>query len=219
MDPGYVVLRCARTSFRDDEGRGVAQLRPGASARFVTAEYLRLRHPGRSRSEAEAQTRDPCLGRCRKAGRRRRGTGLSPSSRPTASAEAWIPDTSSFAALGRRSGMTKVGGWRSYGRVRAPASSPRHTFAFVIPGEAGAKRRRRPGMTKVGGAQLRPGASARFVTAAYLRLRHPGRSRSEAEAQTRDPCLGRCRKAGRRRRGGLRASRDVAAKRSPPPHR
>jgi hypothetical protein len=74
---------------------------------------LRLRHPGRSRSEAEAQTRDPCLGRCREAGRRRKATPsgtLSCIISFVSDGEAWIPDTSSFAPLGRRSGMTNVGG-------------------------------------------------------------------------------------------------------------
>jgi hypothetical protein len=180
---------------------GAGALRPGFAFLWLAPlpplrRPLLLRHPGRSRSEAEAQTRDPCLGGCRMAGHgeRREPPGISSAVPPAGDGEAWIPDTSSFAALGRRSGMTKVSsrgrgggschllegcsqltvphpemrakraskdarpcrraglmaqgrcvhaspfcGWPRFPHCGAP-------FSFVIPGEAGAKRRRRPGI-------------------------------------------------------------------------
>jgi hypothetical protein len=212
--------------------------------------------PSSSRAKPEAQSRDPGLGGRRKAGWRRRGNGLSPSSRPTADAEAWIPDTSSCAALGRRSGVTKGWGTRLEGAASASfgiAAAPLHhwsaPFTVVIPGEAGAeaqtrdpglggrreagwRRRgngpspssrstavaeawipdtssfaslgRRSGMTKrmgdvPGGCCVRLfrhcGSPASPLERS-LHRRHPGRSRSGAEAQTRDPGLGGRRKAG-----------------------
>ncbi len=50
--------------------------------------------------------------------RRPGGTGLVVGRIAGTDGEAWIPDTSSFAALGRRSGMTKVGG---AGRILWPS--------------------------------------------------------------------------------------------------
>jgi hypothetical protein len=125
------------------------------------------RHPGRSRSEAEAQTRDPFRAR-RQAGawagvigsaRSRRGrasaslSGVIGAARARAIAE-WVPDTPASAALGDRSGMTRrpcgmpgpQGGATRRGQPRRLCGpSPRASLLGVIPGEAGAKRRRRPG--------------------------------------------------------------------------
>jgi hypothetical protein len=115
-----------------------------------------LRHPGRSRSGAEAQTRDPCLGIRREAGRRRRRTGPSPSSRPTTGAEAWIPDTSSFASLGRRSGMTKARRTRRWRGERPPPS------AILIVTRRRREPRRRstmPARVVDGGSPVRPRAA------------------------------------------------------------
>ena len=71
-------------------------------------------------------------------GRRRHGgggTGLVVDRIAGMDAEAWIPDTPSFATLGRRSGMTKVGVARQRRWSRPPASDPRE--GVDLPGRAG----------------------------------------------------------------------------------
>jgi hypothetical protein len=122
-----------------------------------------LRHPGRSRSGAEAQTLDPCLG-----GRRRRDDGDI------------VARSGDATATGRARAMGRAGGGATclvvdrIARRERRGMDPgyvvlRYAWTPFRDDEAGGRRPRH--------------------------LRHPGRNRSEAEAQTRDPCLG-----GRRRR-------------------
>ena len=122
------------------------------------------RHPGRSRSGAEAQTREPLLARRQVAGEPRRriraGAG---------NVAEWVPDTAASAALGGRSGMT-----------RQPSGSP------------GPPRRRH--------ASGPAPAARRFRARAAPPQRHPGRSRSGAEARTREPFRARRQVAGEPRR-------------------
>jgi hypothetical protein len=116
------------------------------------------RHPRRSRSGAEARTREPFGARRQVAGEPRRriraGAG---------NVAEWVPDTAASAALGGRSGMTR----RLCGFPGVTRRDPR-----------------------IGANRPTP-AGRRFWPAPWRPVlpprRHPGRSRSAAEARTREP--------------------------------
>ncbi len=124
---------------------------------------------GRSRPKAVAQTRGSMP---RRSGMRGEAAVL----RRIADAqrEAWIPDTSSCASLGRRSGMTK-------GRGRPGAALAGLGAFFSGKGRAGAA------PDRTGEPSVRPSASpARSAGArAALRVVILGRSRPKAVAETR----------------------------------
>jgi len=90
-------------------------------------------------------------------------------SRHLPTGEAWIPDTLRLASLDAAFRDDEAeGGGASGGALHLPASPwrlpawpSRRPFPFVIPGEAGAKRRRRPGIHASAGVEGRDDAERR----------------------------------------------------------
>ncbi len=62
MDPGYVVLRCARTSFRDDEGGGAQAPSPSSLSSVPMRPARVARHSGAAQRNPESRAPAPGAG-------------------------------------------------------------------------------------------------------------------------------------------------------------